>query len=268
MRNRHPPVAELRLEGANSRVHEVPLSVLATLFEALEEALLSIDEEQRNEGDAPPLVVTFHSFQSSSTIARASTSDMHRGRRAMRRWREAVRSGDIDDLPKRAVDATRRVQALHARGYRPSLREPDRKGTAVPLPPLDIAPEASAGALLSGTTTLYGEVLRVGGDTPKVRIRPLAGDAAIGCNLPPGDRGLAIARELGGRLYTTVGVRGVAQWDPATWTIQAFTIEDVTPYREAPLRESFRLLFEAAPHAWEDVEDVSAVIREMRADED
>lgn len=77
--------------------------------------------------------------------------------------------------------------------------------------------------ILTGETTLYGEVKRVGGFKPRVVLKTIQGDT-IYC-----DASKALAQELGRRLYTEVGVRGQAKWNMQTLRIDAFIIESVPP---------------------------------------
>lgn len=123
-----------------------------------------------------------------------------------------------------------------------------------------ITPETTLArrAKLSGETTIYGQVIRVGGREPRVMVELLSGQTVF-C-----DTNEDIAKKLGSRLYTTVGLFGVAQWDGESLKLEQFTIKDVTTYEELPLEDVMNQLAKAVGVYYGDVTDVEKYISDIR----
>jgi hypothetical protein len=106
---------------------------------------------------------------------------------------------------------------------------------------------------ITGETTLYGIVKRVGGNTPTVLIQTLDGNH-ISCQVDE-----ILARKLGKSLYTKVGLIGIAKWNVADSAIKAFKIKKMTAYQETPLSEAFSRLSDEIGHDYNDIDAVSWV---------
>ena len=87
---------------------------------------------------------------------------------------------------------------------------------------------------VSGETVIYGKVERVGGVEPRVRLR-LSSHDSISCHLSE-----SLARQVGGRLYEEIGLKGKATWDAGDYSLLYFHAEEVTPYKPAGLVRLFR----------------------------
>ncbi|MDM8520940.1 hypothetical protein QUF64_12900 [Anaerolineales bacterium HSG6] len=74
-----------------------------------------------------------------------------------------------------------------------------------------------------GKTTLYGVVDRVGGKETKARFETVQGQR-LNCKVASRD----LARQLGERLYTKVGLQGTAKWFGDTMELHDFIIEALT----------------------------------------
>lgn len=92
-----------------------------------------------------------------------------------------------------------------------------------------------------GGSSLIGQVVRVGGEEPKVRLK-LPSGKVLSC-----DTSEHVAKELGHRLYETVTCKGYATWDYATGEVLKFKIETVGKFRKVPASVAFENLAEAMP---------------------
>lgn len=111
---------------------------------------------------------------------------------------------------------------------------------------------------LEGETVLYGEVVRVGGETPRVRIRTMSG-SFVNCTVSA-----EIAKKIAGRLYTEVGLRGDAVWNPDTLGMEKFHIHSLTDYSETPIDEAFKELRENFGHIYDKIPDIENLMTEIR----
>lgn len=125
----------------------------------------------------------------------------------------------------------------------------------VPEPPEPIKP-----VTLRGETVLYGRVVSIGGDKPKVTIKPVDGRRQVHASCT-----MEVAIALAGRLYQTVGVAGVAEWDATTLELEAFTVHSLTDYKDTPVAEALRRIREAAGGAYDDPR-VLEDLRSLRSD--
>lgn len=111
-----------------------------------------------------------------------------------------------------------------------------------------------------GTTTLYGELLRIGGEnSPTAQIR-FARSTSLTCDVKTTELASAMAE----RLYEAIGVRGTAKWDSDSRELKAFRVEELTEYRKTSLSSAFESLREVAGKYYEEIEDVNAFVAELR----
>ncbi|WP_353571956.1 hypothetical protein [Candidatus Albibeggiatoa sp. nov. BB20] len=113
---------------------------------------------------------------------------------------------------------------------------------------------------VTGETTLYGKITRVGGNDPVVRLEVDANNI-IHCKV---EKNLAI--ELANYLYQRVRLIGEAKWNMSDYSIKAFTITEFDrDYRETHLSE-FLADFSQKGHYYKDIDPV-AYIDEMRSED-
>ena len=122
----------------------------------------------------------------------------------------------------------------------------------------DVAVETSQ---LAGTT-IYGKLLQVGGEPP-IAIIDVAGTGhLIECTFDK-----SLARQLGKRIYTWVGLNGTATVEDVNLKVVAFAIEAMTPYKGTPVDEAFAKLSEIADPYYKDIDDVEAYVDSLRLDD-
>jgi hypothetical protein len=117
---------------------------------------------------------------------------------------------------------------------------------------------------IQGKTTLYGEVISIGGaETPHIVLRQL--DGTLGYFQVAN---LGLAQKLGERIYTRVGVYGTATWDVNTSNLLDFSIEELTPYQATPLQDAIQSFAALTHEFYEAVPDIDAMIDEARGRND
>jgi hypothetical protein len=94
---------------------------------------------------------------------------------------------------------------------------------------------------VKGRTSILGEVIRVGGEEPRIRIR-LPSGKTLTC-----DTSETIAKELGHCLYEPVTCNGVATWDFDTNEVLKFKIEKARTFTKVPASKAFEDLAKAMP---------------------
>jgi hypothetical protein len=134
-------------------------------------------------------------------------------------------------------------------------------------PPLFVVEEdafkrISGRLLLSGDTTVIGEVKRVGGTTrTRCALRVPGRRHILYCDVQSNDLG----RRLGQHLYEEIAATGTAVWIHRTWRIYRFTIKGFTQPQLGDPSEAMEQLRNAGLKAWDQIADPDALIRELRS---
>ncbi|RYD21742.1 MAG: hypothetical protein EOP88_10350 [Verrucomicrobiaceae bacterium] len=92
-----------------------------------------------------------------------------------------------------------------------------------------------------GDSSLVGEVIGVGGISPKVKLK-LGTGRSISCETSE-----VIAKELGHRLYETVHCFGTATWDNETLEVLKFQIREVGEFKRVKVSRAFEDLASSIP---------------------
>lgn len=125
-------------------------------------------------------------------------------------------------------------------------------GTRAVVEPTDLTTDTR----ISGRTTIYGQVVRVGGDEPSIRIDTAYG--AVTCK----NVSLELAQEAAHNLYRDVQMTGDATWDAEKLTLSAFDIEFLEPVVADDTLLSFEQLREQYGSAF--AGDSRDILRELR----
>ncbi len=111
---------------------------------------------------------------------------------------------------------------------------------------------------LTGETMIYGRVIRVGGIAPKAVVK-LSDRQTVYCDVKEN-----LAKEMGYRLYTWVGLSGYATWNVGDYSLESFKIEKVTDYEEYPISKSISELSSIIGKHLKDKIDVVSIVSELR----
>ena len=153
-------------------------------------------------------------------------------------------------LPEPTWEALAEISRLASRrgiAYQ-FLPNPELDAVPATISAREPVPEPPESPAASGTTTIYGKCLRVGGVEPKAEIE-LSGELTkLFINISKDD-----AKRLAHRLYEEVGIEGEATWDVRTWVIKSFRATRLLDYQPAPLPDAFREVAEASRGRWSGV---------------
>lgn len=133
-------------------------------------------------------------------------------RRAYDKATSAIAANNFDELPYRSVDALKKVIRF-TRDHGTETVFGRQTGRFTPVATVTPSTEVQTSVReISGQSTLFGFLISVGGDRPPAATLRLLTGETFRCNVNE-KSGLAVARELGRRLYTDVAVRGVGRWN-------------------------------------------------------
>ena len=96
-----------------------------------------------------------------------------------------------------------------------------------------------------------------GGKEPKVRLK-IDDNKTITCNAS-----IDITKELGKKLYSYVGISGIAKYHPVDLEIIEFKIEEVLPFEDNRIAKGFKDLSEKFGCYFKDV-DPEKFVKEIR----
>src|SRR5690606_38320829 len=94
----------------------------------------------------------------------------------------------------------------------------------------------------------------------------LLNGARLDCNVTERDD-LAVARQLGRRLYTEIGVKGEASWDLRDMSVVFFRIDELLDYQATPLPEALDNLYEIAGQHFEAIDALDTFIADLRGND-
>ena len=175
---------------------------------------------------------------------------------------DAVATSRYDKLPPKAVEA---LVAISKQAEKNSWAAQIIPGTSDMIKAGEISADNPVPAytepFVQGSTTLVGQLLRVGGAEPKAEIR----DEHNNLHFIKVDT--AMAKALAVRLYDEVSIEGDATWNTDTWEITKFNVTQVNDYRSVNPVEAFEELSKRVQGAWDEV-DVEAYFKTERGESD
>lgn len=182
----------------------------------------------------------------------------------------AITTKNFNRLPSRSVEAIKVIRKFSKTYSAPAelweLNGRDRQ-LAVVLPSTEI--KAEEAGYIFGDTTLYGFLTGVAGESPPRATLRLLDGTSFSCNVTE-KNSLEVARQLGQRLYTEVGVRGNARWEYRdNLVLDYFLIEELTEFTPIPIEQALDALHDLAGEDYAAVDDIDALVNELRGrDED
>lgn len=107
---------------------------------------------------------------------------------------------------------------------------------------------------ITGDTTVFGKVIRIGGEDPKIHFRVSETDKLIF------DVSEEVAKKLSQKLYEFIGLVGIATWDANTFAIEKFEIKQILDLNNRPIPEVFEELRGLIGKHWDEIEDIENYI--------
>jgi hypothetical protein len=170
---------------------------------------------------------------------------------------KSIMDNDFGALPAGVMKSLKKISSF-TRKYKCSaefLENNESSKALITLTPQTRIPDTHS---LSGETTIYGEITRVGGAEPKIQFRTLD-KKVIYCIVSK-----SLARKAGERLYANVELHGTATWNLETFEIEKFIVEDISDHEKSVPSKAFEELSKLVGDSFDHVEDVNHFVSEMR----
>jgi hypothetical protein len=247
----------IRLAGENIAPGTLRSRDLAEIIDSAEDAIASLVVRDNPQLKKDEVVVGLMSIAEGTVSLQFATT---LPQLVLPAYWEVTDSIDRDDYKNLPPDSIRSLEKLTRFSRRRNCEleffglDGDTSPVAVITPQTVIV----SAPLVTGLTTIYGRVIRVGGREPKVMIE-LPDGQIVYCAT-----GYEVARELGQTLYSWVGLRGPAKWSPGDLSLQEFRAEEVTLYEDTPLTEAMERLAHAASGYFDGIDDVQRYVSELR----
>lgn len=246
---------EVVLEGAGLHPSTTPIGVLGNMLRTLSEAIQSANPDPASED--PQAVTGLLAVEEGSTRLRFVGPGWVAA--LMTATSTAVASSEWKQVPETARKAFRQLAetaeerdwTVRVHSVQPSHDFDFRLDVA------DSIPLDTTRVFVTGTTTLFGRCLMVGGKRPRAQIE-LASGTVIRSKVTK-----TLARELAKRLYDEIGLIGTAKWSVGSWEVVAFDATGLSPFLRQPA-DPFRRLADTSGGAWvnRDAAEYVAKLRE------
>jgi len=244
---------EILVSGDKFDVENVSLQQVGTFLTSIEQAITPIVIRDNpslilEEGD---VIVSLVSISKGSLRNILETKYESEVSKAVELTADAVISENYGNLPVKTIDALKEIIRFN-RKHNSHTEIWQANGSRVRLATITQTTRIRVDNFITrGTTTLYGTLMRIGGDNPpRAWIRFIDG-TTLSCRI----QNISLAKRMSPLLYQRIGVRGIAQWDTRDMSLYEFRIEELSPYRQKSVRESFDRLREVAGHYFDESDD-------------
>ena len=248
---------EVSFSGNNIRPDIVKAGDIADIIKAIEDLI-----EAQVQKDIPGIkkeqvVVGFTNIKASSIDLEFRSPYKEAARSSFQNAGIAINENDYTKLPSPAFNALETISVFNRKhNCTATLATINGQKAVLAI----ITPETKIQRLhvLKGETTVYAKVVRTGGKEPKVEIETIDGRTLF-CDAP-----LEVTIALGTKLYQTVGLIGIAEWDYALNNIIQFSIKDVAEYEQKPFKDAMEELADATRKYYSGISEVEKHISTIR----
>lgn len=267
----------IRIVGKGVRPWAVPFRSLARVLEAVQRLVDQRDDESDAglaEPDEPTKadeIRTLHlvDVKSSSAAYEVAAPNSALAHEVLTGFGRSIKSPDNVEWSTSALSSLKELsEVAKSLGCEIEFREPKKTGqrsygnVIAKITPKTYEGVASI-AYISGRTSVYAKIERVGGAT----------EMHCGIRLPHSPRKMVICRvaneslvrKLGQLIYQNVVLSGRAKWLRHNWKLKQLIIDDFERAKTGSIFDTLKKAHDKGGAAWDDIEDPDAFIGEMRA---
>jgi hypothetical protein len=258
MNNLHD-LMEIRFIGKDLFPETIRAKELADIISNTEDSLTNIIVKENPNISLDNLIIGLVSIEEGSAKLRFKSSIQVVALSAFTLLSASLANNDFTKLPSASINSLKNISDFTKR--RNCVAEfRSHADSEIPLASITpsteiIIPESY---YLEGETILYGRVERVGGVKPKIVLR-ITDNQTVHC-----DASEALAKEIGRKLYSWVGLLGKAKWNTEDYLLDSFKIEKVTEYQDTPLLKGTTELSSMVGKYLKDKIDVIKIVSDLR----
>lgn len=226
-------IIELKFEGNNIKPSAVKASEVAELIKSFEFAIDAIVRNNHPEIKEDFVLVSFDEIKNESITIKCIA---HKAKEyvlpAYITIVSAFSNNNFNELPYHSIENLRKITHFSKKYLCDGAFI--SKGERLANFSGDTDVSYNEANTVRGDTTLYGEVLRVGGENSRVQIK-VNNTYTISFEVKR-----EIAIYLATKLYKEVGLKGNARWDTKTYKVIDFRAEDIVEIEPSNLNDVFK----------------------------
>jgi len=253
-------ILEIHFVGENISPQNIRIGEIAVILDAIENVLLSVISKEHEGVTKEILTIGLHNVNAGSLGLQFTSKLPELVTPAFEQVAVSVRNRTVDSIPFESLNHFEKILSFVKR-HQAQADFIIINGKSRSLATLTSDFELPKPVYITGKTTIYGEIVRVGGVEPKVEVKTISGETLY-CPFE-----FELASQLGSLLYQLIGLDGDARWNTQNFEIEDFRVTGISNYRDIPLIEAFQSLSEIANNYYSDIEDVVAYVAELRRED-
>lgn len=244
-------ILRLRISGSNITPQSLKSKEVAELICSLEDAIFHFIKHKNPDISKDSVYISLVDIKSQSAgyVFNPSIKDALLAFSALTL---AINTNNYIDIPDKAIESLKPIKTFTKnRNCKAEFFIGDERLTEITPNTIIEVPKT---AYLRGESTIYGEVIRVGGMESKVVIKI---DESKTLNLSISHD---LAKEIAKKLYSVVGLVGDVKWSRFTHEILDFTPTHIIPYSGGSIVESFSILKNEIGQYWDKIDNINEAL--------
>ncbi|NJO55608.1 MAG: hypothetical protein HC834_03760 [Rhodospirillales bacterium] len=257
----------VRMVGSDIRPWAVPLRKLTSAMSAVQRLIEQRDDfaEEEDEAAGKNVPLQLLDIKSGSAAYRVSSAMPAETLSILSTTGHQINSPKSVDWTSATLSSVKELsEVAKALGCVIEFRQPGEGrtlgGVLAKIEP-DTYDKVSSAVFVTGDTSVYGKIERVGGKT----------EMHCGLTVPEQHRmiickvdGAELTRELGQFMYQFLVVNGMATWVRRGSFLRSMTIRSYDPPKSGSITDALEAVYQAGGSAWDEVDDPDAAITQMR----
>lgn len=249
---------EIRLTGNGVNPQSMKAREVAELIKSLEDTLFYIVSAENKDIDREEIYISLTEVKNESAgfgFSPNLKAIMVAGFLVMA---NAISSDNYAGLPIKSIKGIKEILKISRKKNCNTEFKLNSEVRAVLHPNSSV--EIPSSAYISGYTTIYPYIKKIGGTRPSIAMRINANDPFIYVQTSEEQ-----AKKLGERLYSVVGLTGFAKWARDTKELVDFKIDKILDYQDST-SEVFEILRQELGSYWDAIEDIDEYLIEEEND--
>lgn len=264
--NRNYDILELKFEGNGINPKSVKASEIASLITEFECAILSTLKYENPEIDTKSTVLLCFESVEDKSIGIFLSSNIDKIKQEIKTLIGAsyvslatsIGNADFNKLPDEAILSLKKIQTFTTKNDCQATFK--YNGETLSVINSNSKIKVSNNTIVQGDTTIYGELIDVGGENPNIHIR-INDDYKITITTTKQQ-----TKELANRLYETIGLKGNAKWDLSTSKITEFKLYNILEYTPGNIKKAFEELKDISNGFWDSLNSNDEINRKLLRD--
>lgn len=258
-------ILELKFEGNGINPSTVKPSEIALQIEQFEKALLSTIKAEHPEIDTTALLFTLEGVKNESigipflaNLAQVAPEIKSLVIASYLTLTTSIKDNDFSRLSAETIGSLKTIQRFSKKHNCNANFRYNGESLSLITPNSEIKENRSL--FVKGDTTIYGELIDVGGENPNLHIK-INDEYVIIV-----DTDKSIAKQLGSKLFDTIGLKGLAKWDVTTSRIIEFKLYDILDYKSGNVANTFAELRRITSGGWDNFNSNDEINRQLLRD--